>query len=131
MGNYMSIASDRRGHAVAGPASWIRTYLCRAVISDFVIALVSSAMAIQVRFGNYVTPKYAVFSLLFPLLWALALWFSGAYDDRYIGIGSDEFRRVLNAGVSLTAGLAILSYAVHTELLAWCEEVIRAVLSGL
>jgi exopolysaccharide biosynthesis polyprenyl glycosylphosphotransferase len=73
-------------------------------------------MAIQVRFGAHVTSKYAAFSLLFPLLWALTLWFSGAYDDRYIGIGSDEFRRVLNAGVSLTAVLAIISYAVNTEL---------------
>jgi exopolysaccharide biosynthesis polyprenyl glycosylphosphotransferase len=40
----------------------------------------------------------------------------GSYDVRYIGTGSDEFRKVLNAGVSFTAGLAILSYAVNTEL---------------
>ncbi len=116
MGNYISIASDRRGHAVAGPAIWMRIYLRRAVISDFAIAVVSSMMAIQVRFGDHVTSEYAAFGLMFPLLWVLTLWFSGAYDDRYIGIGSDEFRKVLNAGVSLTAGLAILSYAVHTEL---------------
>jgi exopolysaccharide biosynthesis polyprenyl glycosylphosphotransferase len=114
--NYISIASDRRGRAVSGMTTWIRVYLRRAVIVDFAIALVSSAMAVQVRFGGHVTPRYAVFSLLFPLLWVLALWLSGAYDDRYIGIGSDEFRKVLNAGVSLTAGLAIFSYAVGTDL---------------
>jgi exopolysaccharide biosynthesis polyprenyl glycosylphosphotransferase len=94
----------------------MRIYLRRAVIFDFFIALVSSAMAIQVRFGDHVTPEYAAFSLMFPLLWVLALWISGAYDDRYIGTGSDEFRKVLNAGVSLTAGLAILSYAINAEL---------------
>lgn len=41
---------------------------------------------------------------------------SGAYDARFIGTGSDEFRKVLNAGVSLTAGLAIFSYAINNEL---------------
>jgi exopolysaccharide biosynthesis polyprenyl glycosylphosphotransferase len=35
---------------------------------------------------------------------------------RFLGTGSDEFRRVLNAGVSLTAALAIASYAVNNEL---------------
>ena len=116
MSSYVSITGDRRGRAVSGLATWMKIYLRRAVISDFTIALFSSAMAIQVRFGGHVTSEYAVFSLVFPLLWVLTLWFFGAYDDRYIGIGSDEFRRVLNAGVSLTAGLAIISYAVGTEL---------------
>ena len=78
--------------------------------------LVSSTLALQVRFGGDLTPKYAVLTIVFPPLWVLALWISGAYDDRYIGTGSDEFRKVLNAGVSLTAGLAILSYAINTEL---------------
>ena len=116
MSNYVSITGDRRGYAVSGLTTWMRIYLRRAVICDFAIALFSSAMAMQVRFGGHVTIEYAVFSLVFPLLWVLTLWLFGAYDDRYVGIGSDEFRRVLNAGVSLTAGIAIVSYAVNTEL---------------
>jgi exopolysaccharide biosynthesis polyprenyl glycosylphosphotransferase len=114
--NYIIIADGQRGRAVSGLVSWMRVYLRRAVVFDFAIAVVSSAVALQVRFGGYPTPQYAALSLIFPLLWVLILWLSGAYDDRYIGIGSDEFRKVLNAGVSLTAGLAILSYAVNTEL---------------
>jgi exopolysaccharide biosynthesis polyprenyl glycosylphosphotransferase len=94
----------------------MRIYLRRAVVCDFAIALFSSAMAMQVRFGGHVNTEYAVFSLVFPLLWVLTLWLFGAYDNRYVGIGSDEFRKVLNAGVSLTAGIAIVSYAVNTEL---------------
>jgi exopolysaccharide biosynthesis polyprenyl glycosylphosphotransferase len=85
-------------------------------MSDFVVAVVSSIGALEVRFGGHITPEYAALSVAFPLLWVLTLWIAGAYDDRYIGTGSDEFRRVLNAGVSLTAGLAIVSYAVNTEL---------------
>jgi exopolysaccharide biosynthesis polyprenyl glycosylphosphotransferase len=94
----------------------MKIYLRRAVILDFAIATASSAMAVQVRFSGHVTSEYMVFSLVFPLLWVLTLWFFGAYDDRYIGIGSDEFRKVLNAGVSLTAGLAIVSYALGSDL---------------
>jgi len=85
-------------------------------MSDFVIAVLCSMLALQLRFGGHITPEYAALSIMFPLLWVLTLWLSGAYDDRYIGTGSDEFRKVLNAGVSLTAGLAILSYAINTEL---------------
>lgn len=83
---------------------------------DFAAAEVTSALALQLRFGGRLGPEYATLSLTFPLLWVAALWVSGAYNARYIGTGSDEFRKVLNAGVSLTAGLAILSYAINTEL---------------
>jgi exopolysaccharide biosynthesis polyprenyl glycosylphosphotransferase len=46
----------------------------------------------------------------------VALWLAGAYDVRFIGTGSDEYRKVLNAGVSLTAAVAIFSYTVNLEL---------------
>jgi exopolysaccharide biosynthesis polyprenyl glycosylphosphotransferase len=114
--NFVISASERRGRAVSGLAVWTRVYLRRAAMSDFVIAVLSSVLAVQLRFSGHITPEYAALSVAFPLLWVLALWIAGAYDDRYIGTGSDEFRKVLNAGVSLTAGLAILSYAVNTEL---------------
>jgi exopolysaccharide biosynthesis polyprenyl glycosylphosphotransferase len=91
-------------------------YLRRAAMSDFVIAVLCSTLALQVRFGGHITSEYAALSVAFPLLWVMTLWISGAYDVRYIGTGSDEFRKVLNAGVSLTACLAIFSYAVNTEL---------------
>jgi len=73
-------------------------------------------MAAQVRFGSNVTSMYLALSLALPLLWVAALWLAGAYDVRFIGTGSDEYRKVLNAGVSLTAAVAIFSYAVNLEL---------------
>jgi exopolysaccharide biosynthesis polyprenyl glycosylphosphotransferase len=85
-------------------------------VFDFWAAVVTSTLALQIRFDGQLVPEYLVFSVAFPFVWIAALWISGAYDSRYIGIGSDEFRKVLNAGLSLTAGLAILSYAINTEL---------------
>jgi exopolysaccharide biosynthesis polyprenyl glycosylphosphotransferase len=97
-------------------AVWTRTYLRRARAADAIVALLSSTIALQVRFDGHITHEYEALSLVFPLLWLAVLLLSGSYDVRYVGTGSDEFRKVLNAGVSLTAALAILSYAVNTEL---------------
>jgi exopolysaccharide biosynthesis polyprenyl glycosylphosphotransferase len=59
---------------------------------------------------------YFALSLALPVLWVAALWLAGAYDARFIGTGSDEFRKVLNAGIGLTAAVAIFSYAINLEL---------------
>jgi exopolysaccharide biosynthesis polyprenyl glycosylphosphotransferase len=73
-------------------------------------------VAAQVRFGSNVTAVYLALSLALPVLWVGALWLAGAYDVRFIGTGSDEYRKVLNAGVGLTAAVAIFSYAVYLQL---------------
>ena len=41
---------------------------------------------------------------------------AGGYDSRFIGVGSDEFRRILNAAVSLTATVAVVSYALKLNI---------------
>ena len=116
MSDYSITVSDRHRRVITRSAVWTRGYLRQAAIFDFVIAAISSTMALQVRFGGELTAGYAALAVLFPFLWLLALRISGVYDDRYIGTGSDEFRKVLNAAVSLTAALAILSYTFNTEL---------------
>jgi len=98
------------------PSSWTRDYLRKVALADFGCAVVGVFIAAQVRFGSNVTPMYLGLSLALPLLWIAALWLTGAYDARFIGTGSDEYRRVLNAGVSLTAAVAIFSFAVNLQL---------------
>ena len=73
-------------------------------------------IAAQLRFGNQVTEHYLTLSLTLPVLWIAALWLAGGYDVRFIGTGSDEYRKVLNAGVGLTTAIAVFSYAVNLEL---------------
>jgi exopolysaccharide biosynthesis polyprenyl glycosylphosphotransferase len=73
-------------------------------------------MAAQIRFGSNLTPTYLALTLALPVLWIVALCLAGAYDVRFIGTGSDEFRKVLNAGVGLTAAVAIFSYTVNLQL---------------
>jgi exopolysaccharide biosynthesis polyprenyl glycosylphosphotransferase len=103
-------AQDRRS------AAWARKYLQLAVLGDFGCASVAALAAVLLRFGNNAGHTYVALTLALPGLWLAALWLAGAYDVRFVGTGSDEFRKVMNAGVGLTAAIAIGSYANNMEL---------------
>ncbi len=96
-------------------SAWTRDYLREVALADLGCAVVGVFMAAQIRFSSNVTPPYLALSLALPVLWIAALWLAGSYDVRFIGTGSDEYRKVLNAGVSLTAAVAIFSYAVNLQ----------------
>jgi exopolysaccharide biosynthesis polyprenyl glycosylphosphotransferase len=104
---------DRR--AARRLSTWTKDYLRDVALADLGCAVVGVFVAAQLRFGSDVTPHYLALSLTLPVLWLAALWLAGAYDVRFIGTGSDEFRKVLSAGVSLTAAVAIFSYAINIE----------------
>src|SRR5271166_229468 len=112
-----AVVRDRSDREAAERISnWASDYLHRAAVVDLGCAAAGVLAAAQIRFGNDVARTYLALSLALPLLWVAALWLAGAYDARFIGTGSDEYRRVLNAGVSLTAAVAIFSYAINLEL---------------
>jgi len=94
----------------------MRNYVRQVAIADFGAAVVAAIAAVGVRFGVSPNSRYLVLSVVLPLLWTLTLRVFGAYEWRFLGTGPDEFRRVLNAGLSLTGALALISYAVNNEL---------------
>jgi exopolysaccharide biosynthesis polyprenyl glycosylphosphotransferase len=98
---------------------WMSTYIRRAVAADGVCALAAGLLAYEVRFGfenHGLQPSpYLLVSWVLPVLWCAAIAIAGGYDSRIIGLGSDEFRRVLNGAVGLAAGLAIFSYAARLD----------------
>ena len=113
----VAATSDRvERRAARRLTTWSRDYLRQVALADLGCAVVGVFIAAQVRFGSNVTSMYLALSLALPVLWIAALWLAGAYDVRFIGTGSDEYRKVLNAGVSLTAAVAIFSYAINLEL---------------
>lgn len=94
----------------------MRIYVRHLAIADFSAAIVAAMAAIVVRFGSHPNDEYLALSLALPVLWMIAVRVFGGYERRFLGTGSDEFRRVLNAGLSLTGALALISYAVNNEL---------------
>ncbi len=113
----IAATSDRYERRTARRVStWTRDYLREVALADLGCAVLGVFVAAQLRFGSNVTSTYLALSLALPVFWVAALWLAGAYDVRFIGTGSDEYRKVLTAGVSLTAAVAIFSYAINLEL---------------
>ncbi len=102
---------------VRDPSTWTSAYRRRAVVADFSCALAAGLLAYEVRFDAqaYQSGVYLAFTVLLPVLWTASVALAGGYDPRFIGVGSDEFRKILNAAVSLTAVVAIASYVVKFE----------------
>ena len=108
-----AVVSDRRRRVAARePVPWTRSYLRWAALTDAGCGLLGGGLALYVRFAGegYLPASYVAFAIALPALWCASVALAGGYGPRIIGAGSDEFRRVLNAGVGLAAGVAIVSY---------------------
>lgn len=97
---------------------WAVAYRRRTAVADCACALSAGVLASGLRFaGDRYTPDtYLACTALLPAMWWAAVRLAGGYDARFIGLGSDEFRRILNAAVSLTAAIAVVSYAAKLDL---------------
>lgn len=105
------------GKAAPRTRSWVRTYRLQAVLGDLCAAGVGACAAFAVRFGwptPYVLP-YLLVSLVLPVVWCGAVALNRAYEPRMLGDGPEEFRRVAQAGLALTAATAIGSYLTKTD----------------
>ena len=97
---------------------WETRYLAVAAAVDVACALLAGAAAYEIRYHARIDPPdvYLALTLTLPLLWWAAIALSGGYDSRIVGSGAEEFHRILRAGVSLTALVAIFSYATRLDL---------------
>ncbi len=98
---------------------WEVRYVTSLVAADLIAALFAGGLAFFARFGNDVTPYnrlYALFTGLLPLILLASLALNHAYERRFLFVGTDEYQRVLGAGLALTAMTAIVSYALDIGL---------------
>jgi exopolysaccharide biosynthesis polyprenyl glycosylphosphotransferase len=107
----------RRGLTARKPVEWTSAYFRRVVLADVACSLAAGLIAYQARLDSlgYRPAVYLAFTAVLPLLWVASLALAGGYDPRFIGVGSEEFRRVLNGAVTLIAMVAIVSYAVKFD----------------
>jgi exopolysaccharide biosynthesis polyprenyl glycosylphosphotransferase len=54
--------------------------------------------------------------IVLPLGWLLLLWTNGTYDRRYLGLGSEEFKRIVRTSVTVVAAVSLLAFATKTGL---------------
>lgn len=105
---------------VSAKKQWARRYAAAAVLSDFLFSLAAALTALAIRFGGsndrYDTWRYAIASALFPFLFVAAIGSARAYETRFLGAGSEEYRRVFDGVVRLGALTAIIAVGLHVNL---------------
>ncbi|HEY9350384.1 MAG TPA: sugar transferase, partial [Acidothermales bacterium] len=103
--------------ADADTRDWQVSYIANAVAADAVVAGIAAIVALSSRSGDApLQPAYLIGSALFPLVWVAIVAANRAYERRYMGVGTEELRRVLHAGVALMAVVAFVSYATDAEI---------------
>ncbi len=102
-GNVMPAAQDR---------GWLRRYVAVLVALDAAAAVIAAVTAYLVRFGDEGSGGYLAFSLGLPLLWVGAVALGRAYEAPVLGLGSEEFQRVFQSFVGVTAAVGFASYAL-------------------
>lgn len=99
---------------------WERRYARLLIVTDAVLITVASYTAVIARFGEQRTSlrgvSYLVLAGALTPVWVAILALSRAYEPRYVGIGSDEFRRVFDASIRLLAFVATLAFTFRLPL---------------
>jgi exopolysaccharide biosynthesis polyprenyl glycosylphosphotransferase len=98
---------------------WEASYVRGLLISDTLVGLAAGATAFFGRFGQTVTfynREYLFLSLAMPLALVAALALNRAYERRFLFVGTDEYQRVIRAGIALTASSAMVAYALDFPL---------------
>lgn len=99
----------------------LRVYATKAVTWD-ILAIVSAAViGFVLRWTipynlNISDGTYVIFALVVVLSWIFALVIRGAYDTRVLGVGSEEFKRIVTASTGLFGGVAIVAFAFKLDL---------------
>ncbi len=94
---------------------WVARYRRKALTGDLVAAGIGGFLALVTRFGAEINIEYLMVGCALPVLWLMCVWFERGYEPRYFGTGPEEWRSILRASVSMTAVVAIVSYATKTE----------------
>jgi exopolysaccharide biosynthesis polyprenyl glycosylphosphotransferase len=108
-----------RHAAMSRRQRWERRYVRALVLCDLSAGVAAGGVTFGLRFGDEVTSYnrwYLLLSALLPVLLLAVLVVSRAYERRFLFVGTDEYQRVLRAGVGLIAGAAVVSYALDLDL---------------
>lgn len=91
-------------------------YVRQLRVLDVGVAVAAGSVSYAVRFDASMRLIPLVLSLAFPLCWAGLLAGRRTYEPRFLQVGSEEFRRVIEAGLLLAVLAALVSYSLRIEL---------------
>ena len=99
----------------------LRVYATRAVIWDAVAVTVAAAIGFILRWTipynvDISDGTYVFFALVVVVSWMIVLTLRGAYDTRILGVGSEEFKRIIGASAMVFGAIAIVAFALKLDL---------------
>jgi exopolysaccharide biosynthesis polyprenyl glycosylphosphotransferase len=114
------VAVETERSRVERPA-WETGYATLLVVVDALAVTIAAFVALRTRFAE--TPSAAVsgvsyqwITATFAPAWVLLMATGRAYEARFLGGGSEEYKRVFNAAIRFTAVVATFAYATKFEL---------------
>jgi exopolysaccharide biosynthesis polyprenyl glycosylphosphotransferase len=119
-------ATDADNDLYRAQLRWERRYVGVLMCFDAGACVVAAGITYLIRFGaprdaqtgshHFSTQWYLLAMVLLPVVWVIAMAMNRAYEPRFLGGGSEEFRRVVNAAVRVVATVGTVSYATKAEL---------------
>src|SRR3712207_6829134 len=105
---WASFAPRLRGAGTHARHAWRTTYVRRLVLADAACAAVAGTVGYLARFGPVGTADARLsfwITLVLPFVWVTAMLIARAYEQRFLFVGAEEFRRIASAGVMLLAAV--------------------------
>ena len=101
--------------------AWLVRYRRGLVLLDATVLVVAGLLGVLARFG-FAAPEaevrgvsYLVGSLLLVPVWMATMAVSRCYEERFLGNGTEEFRRVANASFRVAAVVVFVLFMTDTE----------------
>lgn len=100
---------------------WQQLYGIQLLVTDTVVVVAAVLLAQYVRFGespltgNYADKQLSGFSIVFVILWLSALAIFRSRASQIIGIGIEEYRRVISASFWTFGAIAITTLLIKAD----------------
>ncbi|MGK5110442.1 sugar transferase [Geodermatophilus sp. CPCC 205506] len=107
-----------RGEGTVARRAWRGAYVRSIFAGDIASALTAAMTGYVVRFGPAGAPEARVslwVALVLPLVWVAAMLVARTYEQRFLWLGAEEFRRVFFAAALLLAAVGTVSWAFKLE----------------
>jgi exopolysaccharide biosynthesis polyprenyl glycosylphosphotransferase len=102
-------------------STWHRWYAAALILVDLAAVVLADLTATtqldqaNAGFQHQATLFHVVVYVLLPVAWLAVLWGNGGYDRRYLGIGTDEFKRVSRASLMVAAVVSFTAFALKAS----------------
>jgi len=108
----LAALTGRRDYAQIDPVvlaspRWLRRYTVTVIGADFCGAIVAAVLAIS-AFPSALGSSVAA---LFPIAWVAALGLGRTYEHRFVGNGTEEYKRLFNTSIVFLAVVSTVAYA--------------------